>query len=124
VLARSRGELGAGLLGADVMARGEHGTLAGEDDDADGVVGLGAGEGIVEFDQHAAVLRVALLRSVQRDSDDLAVVERLPLQELVIGHGLLQDSSGAAMVLSISEKVCSHRSGWSTRKGVDDGLPT
>ena len=47
MLTRSRGELGAGLLGADVMARAEHGTLASEDDDADVVIGLSAGEGIV-----------------------------------------------------------------------------
>ncbi len=65
VLARARAELGPCLLGADVVTRGEHRALAGEDDDAYRVVGFGAGKRLIEFDQHAAVLGVALLGAVQ-----------------------------------------------------------
>ena len=55
----------AGLLGPDVMTGREHLSLAGEDDDPHRVVGFGPSERLIEFDQHAAVLRVPLVGPVQ-----------------------------------------------------------
>ena len=70
---------------ADVVARREHRAVATEDDDAHGVVGLGAEEGLVELDEHAPVLRVPRLGTVEHDPGNRAVVKRLVRDELVLG---------------------------------------
>ena len=64
------------------MAGREHGAGAAEDDDAHGVVGLGAQERVVEFDEHPPVLGVARVGPVEHDAGDLAVVDGLVVTNL------------------------------------------
>lgn len=81
------------------MSGREHRALAGKDHDADGVIGFGARKRLIEFDQHAPVLGVALVGAVQRNPDDHAVVEGLPLQEFVIAHrSPLSSASGNGVI--------------------------
>ena len=75
------------LLAADVVARREHRSVAAEDHDPHGVVGLGPQEGLVELDQHRPVLRVPHVGPVEHDPGDRAVVERLVRDVLVFGLG-------------------------------------
>ena len=90
----------AGQLGSDVVTRREHLAFAGENDDPHCVIGLGSGEGLIELDQHPAVLGIALVRPIQRDPHDRAVVKGLPFQELVVVHG--SPSTNPAIVFSVS----------------------
>ena len=59
---------------------------------------LGPTEGVVQLDQQAPVLRVAGVGAVEEDPDDPAVVERLELQELIVGHGGASPLCGDAAV--------------------------
>ena len=85
VLVGPRHVLLAADRAAEVVARREHRAVAPEDHDADGVVGLGPQERVVELDEHAAVLRVPGVDAVEHDPRDRAVVERLVGDELVLG---------------------------------------
>jgi hypothetical protein len=55
------------LLRPRVVAGGEHRPVAAEDHDADLVVGLRLEERFVELDEQPALLRIALVRSVEHD---------------------------------------------------------
>ena len=68
------------------MPRGEQRAGAAEDHHPHGVVLLGLPEGVVELDEHAAVLGVARVGPVEQDANDLAVLELLVLHEFVLRH--------------------------------------
>ena len=85
VLCRAGRPLRHGLRRAHVVARREDRSGRGQDHDAHGVIGLGRGERVVEFDQQAAVLSVLSLRPVEGDARDRSFVERLVRDEAV-GH--------------------------------------
>ncbi len=66
----ARGDTGHVVGGVDpqVVTGREVGPVRGQDDDADGFVPDGPPVGVVEFVQHRAVLRVALVRAGQHDA--------------------------------------------------------
>ena len=57
------------------MSGGEGRTLGPQDHHADRVVGFGTFEGRPKLDEHAAVLRVALLGAIERDHRDTSLVD-------------------------------------------------
>ena len=76
-----------GLLRTYVVSRGEHRAHPTEDHHPYLVVLFGPHEGVVEVDQKPTVLGVAGLGPVEEDPHDLATVELLVGDELVVGHG-------------------------------------
>ena len=86
MLIRARRVLRIIDLGAEVVTGGEHRPVAAEDDDAHVVVGLRLEERLAEFDEQTALLRVALIGTVEHDPGDGALVEGLVRDEAVVSH--------------------------------------
>ena len=95
MLPRSGCPLRQRLLGAQVVAGGEVLAARRQDHHADGVVGLGAAERLVELNQQAAALRVVGFGPVEPDPGDAALVEGF------VGHQLV------ALALAASASACS-----------------
>ena len=109
MLPRSGRALGQGLLGTQVVARGEVLAACRQDHHANAVVGLGAAERLVELDQQAATLCVVGLGAIEPDAGDAALVEgfvghqfgRVSLDPLRSGFsvGLFGDCHSAHLVV-------------------------
>ena len=77
------------------MPGGERRARGPQQHHADLVVRLGEFESRAQLDEHPAVLRVALLRAIERDDGDTALVDDLVSDVVEIRHGWLPSASEA-----------------------------
>ncbi len=87
------------------MPRGERRARAAQDHHADRVVRFGEFERRAQLDEHPAVLRVALLRAIERDDGDPAVVDDLVADVVEILHGWLPSRSGLGRTACFDPRV-------------------